>query len=238
MSTRKVNLRKLEGETYVLLKPSWGPDPTIDPPTKLDLSPECWEPWLKRTLLSWGELSSLWAKNSSYCLFMDAETTWNRMSGRRMACLKMLWALEVMQTEMGHGGQAILTLRNFTTMRCRNRKVYNIAEDVCGTGCWCGNISSRYNSNIEEDLNYIIITNINAKKRWAPEHCTHDYLKCSDMSWKTKLTNQQGSFGNNKLQSRHYYDFYAQRRQKKNLTSFPHVKKKMFSLDLLVALSI
>lgn len=120
----RLHVRKLRGETYVLLKPSWDPDPT-----KLDLSEvrlECWEPWLKRTLLSWGGLSSLWAKNSSYCLFVDAETTWNRMSGRRMACLKMLWALEARETEMG--------------------------EDVCVTGCWCGNMSSCFfYSNLEED---------------------------------------------------------------------------------------
>lgn len=128
---------KTEADTYVLLKPSWGPDPTTDPPTKLDLSPECWEPWLKRTLLSCGGLSSLWAKKSSYCLFKDAETTWNRMSGRRMACLKMLWALEVKQTETGDGRQASQT--GVSQQRAALTVNYAILKrDVCGSGCWCG----------------------------------------------------------------------------------------------------
>lgn len=176
----------------MLLRPSWGPDPNIDPSTTLDLSPECWEPWLKRTLLSWGGLSSLWAKNSSYCLFMDAETTWKRMSGRRMACLKMLWALEVMQTETGHGGQEF------------DNNV--LSDHIWGTGVWYwllrGDTSSRLRdkAKIEGDTNYI---NCNyqhlGRKEISYRTLYTQLLKCLDMSWKTELMNQQGIFGHNVL---------------------------------------
>lgn len=88
-----------KSKTYVWLRPGCCPDLDISPPTRLDLSPGCWESWLKRTLVDWGGLSSLWPESSSYCLFMAAGTTWKRMTGRRMACLKMFWALRVIQSE-------------------------------------------------------------------------------------------------------------------------------------------
>lgn len=56
------------------------------------------------------------------------------MSGRRMACLKMLWALEVKQTETGDGGQA--TQKGVSQQRAALTVNYTILKrDVCGSGC-------------------------------------------------------------------------------------------------------
>lgn len=87
-------------KTYSWLTPGCGPDLGIAAPTRLALSPNCRETWLKRTLLGRAGLSSVWAISSSYCLFRAAGTTWKRMVLPRIACLKMFWALEVMKKKM------------------------------------------------------------------------------------------------------------------------------------------
>ncbi|TNN75163.1 hypothetical protein EYF80_014573 [Liparis tanakae] len=87
-------IHTLSLNTYSWMTPGCGPDLGIAAPTRLALSPNCRETWLKRTLLGWAGLSSVWAISSSYCLFMAAGTTWKRMLLPRIACLKMFCALE------------------------------------------------------------------------------------------------------------------------------------------------
>lgn len=119
--------------------------PALDPwlPAKLERSRGCWGSSLKWTLLggggSGGGLSSLGPASSSYCRFRDAGTMWKRMCGRRMACMKMFWALEAMQGKKGvtpAGVQStemnyVYMIRGGTTITCYHSR-WKIGKDKGG----------------------------------------------------------------------------------------------------------